>query len=235
VHGVAERLTDVERRIADAAARAGRDPARVRLVAVSKTFPASRVLEAVSAGLRTFGENRVQEATAKIPAVAAAASVPIEWHMVGQLQRNKARKAVELFDVIQSVDRTELAAALARAAADLGRRPRILLQVNVDEEAQKAGVLPKAAAQLLADVDRLPQLAPVGLMALPRACDDPEEVRPSFARLRSLLDDLNAGRPDEQRLAELSMGMTADFEVAVEEGATWVRLGTAIFGERKKP
>jgi pyridoxal phosphate enzyme (YggS family) len=177
----------------------------------------------------------VQEASAKIPAVAAATRIPLEWHMVGQLQRNKARKAVELFDVIQSVDRTELAAALARAAGDLGRRPRILIQVNVDEEAQKAGVLPKEAPRLLAEIDRLPQLAPVGLMALPRACDDPEEVRPSFARLRTLLDHLNAGRTEERRLAELSMGMTGDFEAAVEEGATWVRLGTAIFGERKKP
>jgi pyridoxal phosphate enzyme (YggS family) len=222
---IAERLRAVRERIDAAARRAGREPASVELLAVSKTFPAEAVREAAAAGQRLFGENRVQEAAAKIPDCGDG----IEWHLVGPLQRNKARRAVELFDVIHAVDRPELARALERAASQLGRRPRVLLEINVDEEPQKAGVAPGETKGLLEEVRACPSLVPAGLMAIPRACDDPEQVRPSFVRLRELREALCRIEP---RLVELSMGMSADFEVAVEEGATLVRVGTAIFGPR---
>lgn len=222
---IAERLRAVRERIDAAARRAGRDPAQVQLLAVSKTFPARAVLEAADAGQRCFAENRVQEAEAKIPEVGR----DLEWHLVGALQRNKARRAVELFDVIHSVDRPQLAHALQRAADAAGRRPRVLLQVNLDAEDQKSGAAPEALGALLDAVRACPALVPSGLMTIPRACDDPEEVRPSFARLAELARELRATEP---RLVELSMGMSADFEVAVEEGATLVRVGTAIFGTR---
>lgn len=227
---LADRLSRARARIAAAAARAGRAADDVALVAISKTFPAARVVEAVDCGLHRLGENRVQEAAAKIPEVDAARGAQ-EWHLVGALQRNKARKAVELFTVIESVDRPELARALDRAAADLGKRPRVLLQVNVDDEPQKAGVTPDEAGSLLQAIDACEHLDAVGLMAIPRAHPDPEQMRPAFARLRALRDALD---PSGERLPELSMGMTADFEVAIEEGATWIRLGTALFGERAR-
>lgn len=230
---VASRLTSVRERMRAAAMRVGRSPDEVRLVAVSKTFPTDRVLEGLSAGLDCFGENRVQEAARKIPAVAAATnSAPPTWHLVGALQRNKARRAVELFDLIQSLDRPELARALDRAAAGLGERLEVFLQINIDEEAQKAGVLPSEARELLDTVDACPNLRPAGLMAIPQPSPEPEEMRPSFARLRALSQELDRGRAEGERLRELSMGMSADFEIAIEEGATWVRLGTALFGER---
>ncbi len=232
--GIAARAEALRKRIDTVAREAGRDPADVRLLAISKTFPAERVLEATAAGLRSFGENRVQEAETKIPEVRAAADVRLDWHLVGQLQRNKARRAVELFDWIHSVDRPALASTLERHAEALQRRPRVLIQVNVDEEEQKAGVLPTELAQLAEHVDAMTHLELVGLMAIPRACEDPEQVRPSFERLRELLQQLNEGRADEARFTELSMGMSADFEAAIREGATWVRIGSAIFGERVK-
>jgi pyridoxal phosphate enzyme (YggS family) len=234
VSEVADRLGEVRERIARAARRAGRDPGAVRLVAVSKTFPAARVIEAIAAGIDCFGENRIQEASHKIPELRAACDAPVEWHFVGALQRNKARRAVELFDVIESIDRTSLAHDVAKAARALGRRPRVLLQVNVDAEPQKSGVSPADLPGLLESVAALSELEPVGLMAIPRPERDPERLRPAFVRLRELLEAVNAGREPARRLGELSMGMTADFEVAVEEGATWVRLGTAIFGERTR-
>lgn len=229
---VVERIAAVRARVAAAERRAGRPAGSVRLVAVSKGFAAAAVAEAVGAGLRVFGENRVQEAAAKIPAVAALCDAPLEWHLIGALQRNKARRAAELFDCVQSVDRLELAEELSRAALARGRVLAVLLQVNVDEEPQKAGVAPRDAAALLAGVDPLAGLRVAGLMAIPRARPDAEQVRASFARLRELRAELDAGRADERRLRELSMGMSGDFEVAIEEGATCVRVGSAIFGER---
>ena len=229
--GLAGRLATVRARIERAALAAARDPGDVGLIAVSKTFPPERVLEAVAAGLRVFGENRVQEAADKIPTVARATPVPIEWHLVGSLQRNKARRAVELFDVIHSVDRPALAHALERAAEQSGRRPGVLLQVDLEEEPQKGGVAPGDAAALAAEVAALPHLELLGLMAIPRARPDPEQQRPAFARLRSLLEELTLKHVG---LSELSMGMSSDFEVAIAEGATRVRIGTAIFGERRR-
>ncbi len=242
---IRENLREVHRRIATAARRAGRDPNEVKLLAVSKTFAHDRVLEAAAAGQLAFGENRVQEASRKIPAVAAefAATQPnvsmasmasmasMEWHLIGPLQRNKARQAVGLFDVIHSLDRSELAVALERAAEALDRRPRVLLQINIDDEPQKSGAAPSDARELLEATRACAHLIPIGLMTLPRACSDPEEVRPSFRRLRELLAELHQ---DEPRLVELSMGMSADFEVAIEEGSTQVRIGTAIFGPRSR-
>lgn len=227
------RLADLRARIERAAAVVGRDASAVKLLAVSKTQAPARVLEAATAGLRAFGENRVQEAAEKIPAVQAACAAPLEWHLIGGLQRNKARRAVELCDVIQSVDRPELLAALDKAAEETRRRPRIFLQVNIDREQQKGGCMPSAAAALAEAADQCANLELVGLMAIPRLCDNAEQVRPSFARLRALLAELNRTRPRERRLCELSMGMSGDFEVAVQEGATWLRVGTALFGERK--
>jgi pyridoxal phosphate enzyme (YggS family) len=230
VSDVAERLERVRQRVARAALDAGRRAETVRVIAVSKTFAPESVREAALAGQVAFGENRVQEAEHKIPEVEKLVAQRLEWHMVGQLQRNKARRAVELFDVIHSVDRLSLARALSRAAVDLGRHPRVLLQVDVDEEEQKGGAAPEDLPALLLEVDALPALEPVGLMAIPRAVRDPDDARPSFARLRLLLERLNAARAVP--LTELSMGMSADFEAAIREGATWVRVGTAIFGER---
>jgi pyridoxal phosphate enzyme (YggS family) len=231
VSEVAERLRAVRGRIERAARAAGRSPDEVRLIAISKTVAAARIAEAARAGQRAFGENRVQEAAAKLPEVARAFDAPLEWHLVGRLQRNKARAAVELFDVIHSLDRVELAEALDRAALAAGRRPRVLLQVNLDDEPQKGGVAPEELAALAATVDALPALELVGLMAIPRPAGSPGAMRPAFARLRALRDALAAGRG--RPLPELSMGMSADYEAAVAEGATWVRVGTAIFGERK--
>ena len=228
--GFAARLAAIRARIASSARRAGRDPAAVKLLAVSKTQPPERVLEAVRAGVRAFGENRVQEAEAKIPVVRALSPAPLEWHLIGSLQRNKAARAAALCDVIQSLDRAPLAAALEREAAVLERRLRVLLQVNVDAEPQKGGCAPDELPALARAVDACPHLELAGLMAIPRPCADPEGVRPSFARMRGLLAALNRERAAP--LLELSMGMSDDFEVAVEEGATWLRIGTALFGPR---
>jgi len=233
VSQVAERLAEIHARIARGARAAGRDPEAVKVLAVSKTQPPERVLEAVHAGVRAFGENRVQEADAKIEAVRRLSDETLEWHLIGGLQRNKVRRAAALCDVIQSVDRAPLVAALERECAALGRRPRIFLQVNIDAEPQKGGCAPAEVAELARAVDASDHLELVGLMAIPRACEDPEEVRPSFARLRDLLGELNRVRAHSLPLSELSMGMSSDFEVAVEEGATWLRIGTALFGERK--
>ncbi len=230
---IAERFASLRARLDRAAEKAGRDPGTVRLLAVSKTFEAARVREAIDAGHRSFGENRVQEAAAKIPELSAPGAPPLDWHLVGQLQRNKARTAVELFDWIHSVDRASLARALEGHAAALGRRPRVLIQVNVDQEPQKGGVAPAELADLVAEIDALPHLRLEGLMAIPLPRSDPEALRPAFARLRELLEELNRAR--ERELTELSMGMSADFEVAVAEGASWVRIGTGVFGERDKP
>lgn len=232
VPDIAERLATLHARIDAAALDAGRAPADVTLLAVSKTFDADHILEAAGAGLRAFGENRVQEAADKIPDVNARAPAPLEWHLVGSLQRNKARRAVELFDVIHSVDRLALATALDRAAGELQRRPRVLVQVNVDAEPQKGGIPPADAPALVAEVARLPHLELIGLMVIPQVQPDAEAQRPAFARLHSLLEELKLDHPG---LVELSMGMSADFEIAIQEGATIVRIGTAIFGQRSTP
>lgn len=219
-----ERLAAIRRRIDGAAARAGRDPGQVRLIAVTKTFGAAHVDAAIDAGLTDIGENRVQEARDKKPSVTRRAT----WHLIGHLQSNKVREAVRLFDVIQTVDSPSLAEKLARAAREQGRRLRVLLQVNVGGEEQKSGVDPEAAQELAAAVAALPELALSGLMTVPPVAP-PETLRPLFRELRLLRDRL---LPVHPACLELSMGMSDDFETAVEEGSTMVRLGRALFGER---
>lgn len=221
---------DVLGRIADAAARAGRNPASVTLVAVSKTVPADRVRAAVAGGLTVLGENRVQEGAAKIPVVAGA-----RWHLIGPLQSNKARRAIELFDVIESVHTAELAARLDGAVASMpGRAPLpVLLQVNVDADPAKAGFLPAELEASIGALDGLTALDYRGLMTIGRFTADPEEARPTFVTLRVLGERIRARWP---RLGpELSMGMSDDYAAAVEEGATIVRVGRALFGERHAP
>lgn len=209
----------LEARIAAACARAGRARAGVRLVAVTKTFPASDVDHAIAAGMIDVGENKVQEARDKKPSVAGSA----RWHLIGHLQSNKAKDAVRLFDVIQTIDSVELAERVARFAESEGKRQEVLVQVNVGEEEQKSGAEIADIPSLVRRVSALPSLHLSGLMAIPPFLEA-EAMRPYFRRLRALRDDLG--------LPELSMGMTDDFEVAIEEGATMIRVGRAIFGAR---
>jgi pyridoxal phosphate enzyme (YggS family) len=220
------RLQAVRYRIAAACARARRDPASVRLVAVSKTMPAELVREALAAGQTLFGENRVQEAIAKIESVGPGA----RWHLVGHLQKNKARQAVAAFELIHSVDGVELAAELDRRAAARELVQPVLVQANLAGEATKHGADEDRLLPLIDAVAARPNLELRGLMVIPPPVDDPSLSRTWFRRLRALRDLAaeRLGRP----LPELSMGMTDDFEVAIEEGATLVRIGRAIFGER---
>jgi pyridoxal phosphate enzyme (YggS family) len=224
---LAARLNQVRKRIAEAAAVAARDPSTITLIAVGKTFPAEVVSEAVEAGATDLGENRVQEAVAKRPQVATA-----RWHLIGPLQRNKAKAALETFDVIHTLDRPELADRLQKLLTEHWpeRRVPVLLEINIGREPQKAGVLPEDAIDLLRHAAACDRLDVRGLMAIPPWGDDPEASRPFFRELRVLRDRLcqTGGRA----LPELSMGMSHDFEVAVAEGATMVRVGTAIFGRR---
>jgi len=221
--------------MAAAARVAGRDPATVRLVAVSKTFPAEAVLEAAEAGQADFGENRVQEALQKQQAlqkIAPSADLPIRWHLLGHLQTNKARKAAPAFAVIQSVDGVELLDRLDRGAVEAGCSPELLVQVDLAGEASKFGVSPADVPRLFEAAAACRAARVVGMMTLPPAPDVPEDSRRWFRRLRELRDGWrSAGIPDVM-LRELSMGMSGDFEVAIEEGATMVRIGTAIFGSR---
>ena len=223
---VAARLAEVRSRIEAAATRAGRDPSEITLVGVSKTVEPERIRAALDAGLTHLGENRVQEAVEKMKALSDRAPT---WHLIGHLQRNKASRAVELFDRIETVDSLRLAQALERGAEEIGRDLRVFVEVNVAEEPQKAGVSPAETAALVDAIDVLPWLTVTGLMAIPPRRDDPEESRPAFARMRRLFDELREKRPE---LRHLSMGMSADFEIAIEEGATEVRVGRALFGSR---
>jgi pyridoxal phosphate enzyme (YggS family) len=224
---LAERIADVRQRIRSAADQAGRDPDSVTLIAVSKTHPAVVVDQAVAAGAVELGENRVQEASAKKPAVRAA-----RWHLIGPLQRNKAKTALETFDVIHTVDRLKIADRLQYLLDQHwpDRAVEVLLEVNVGDEPQKAGVAPADAGELLRAALSHDRLSVRGLMAIPPWGREPEASRPYFVGLRKLRDRLQ----DESghALPELSMGMSHDFEIAVAEGATLVRVGTAIFGPR---
>jgi PLP dependent protein len=225
---ISRNLQEIKQRLGEAAGLAGRDLAGVRLVAVTKTVGLNRLQEAVAAGHTLFGENYVQEAKAKI----AALGPGLTWHFIGHLQSNKARAAVELFDLIHSVDRLRLAQALDQAARRLGKVQDILLQVNLAGEASKSGAAPEDVQNLLSEISKMINLRVVGLMTMPPWFPDPEEARPYFRGLRELRDRLRRLNLVEGDLSELSMGMTGDFEVAVAEGATLVRIGTAIFGRR---
>ena len=221
------RLDEVRGRIEAATARSGRPPGAVTLVGVTKTVREDVIRAAVAAGLADLGENRVQEAQAKIPVVGRER---VRWHFIGHLQRNKAGRAVELFDRVHSVDDAEVAEALSRHATAAGRTLPVLVEVNVGGEASKFGVAPDGLAALLEQVAALPGLALDGLMTVGPPVETAGAARPVFARLRGLRDE--AERRLGRRLPGLSMGMSGDFEVAVEEGSTMVRVGGAIFGPR---
>jgi pyridoxal phosphate enzyme (YggS family) len=226
-------LTTLTERISAAAARAGRSSDAIAVVAVSKTFPAAAVLAVARSGQRHFGESYVQEALAKIAAIRAAApALPLTWHFVGPIQSNKTRQIAETFDWVQSVDRLKIAQRLAEQRA-AGRPPlNVLLQVNISGEASKGGVTPAGLPALARAVAQLPRLRLRGLMAIPQPADDPAQQRCPLAAMKRLFDAQRAaGFADWDTL---SMGMSADLEAAVAEGATMVRIGTAIFGERNK-
>jgi pyridoxal phosphate enzyme (YggS family) len=228
-HDLAENIAKVQERIAAACARAGRKPQEVRLIAISKTFPAELIRRAHEAGLREFGENRVQEAEAKRPALS---DLNITWHLVGHLQTNKAKPARELFQWIHSVDSLRLAEKLDKVAASRGAKLPVLIEVNLGGEAAKAGAESSAVAGLADELSRLETLELCGLMVIPPFLEEAEMVRPYFRRLRELAKDIAARDVPNVSMQELSMGMSHDFEVAIEEGATMVRIGTAIFGPR---
>jgi pyridoxal phosphate enzyme (YggS family) len=226
--GVAERLAALEQRMAAACRRAGRERAEVRLVGASKLQSAEKLAAAYAAGLRIFGENRVQEALAKAPALPA----DVLWHLLGPLQTNKARLAVDSFVLFHAIDRVKVARALDQEAARTGRPVAGLLEVNLGGEVSKHGFLPDGIAEAIAPLADLEHLRLVGLMAIPPPSGGPEGSRPWFRNLRALRDELEATPLWKNRLPELSMGMSDDFEVAIEEGATYVRVGTALFGPR---
>ena len=225
VSTITERLEAVRLRIAEACRRGGRSPDEVTLVAVTKGFPLEVVRQGAAAGIRHFGENRVQEAQAKLPLLADLSPRPT-WHMVGHLQTNKAKTALNLFDIIHSVDSLHLAEAISRRVPPSVRVP-VLLETNVAGEPAKYGFSPEELPAQAEAIRRLPGVDVRGLMTVAPMAEDPDELRPVFRRLRQLAQSLD--------LPELSMGMTDDFEVALEEGATIVRIGRAIFGERSQP
>ena len=227
--GIKENVAQVRERMAAACRRSGRGPDDVKLVAISKTFPPECIRAAYEAGLSDFGENRVQEAAVKRPALT---DLSITWHLVGHLQTNKAKTARELFQWVHSVDSFRLAQKLDQARASEGGRLPVLLEVNLGGEESKAGVGESEIIQLAQQVSQLAALEVRGLMVIPPFLDDPELVRPYFRRLRQLAQEVESRNIPNLSMQELSMGMSHDFEVAIEEGATMIRVGTAIFGPR---
>jgi len=227
------RLEAINRRIAAACERAGRQASEITLVAVSKTVAPARIREAIVAGVRDLGENRVQEAAVKIPELEAIAEEhQVRWHLIGHLQSNKARRAVELFDIVQSVDSFKLAERLDNIASEFDKRLPVFIEVNLGGEESKSGVAPNEVLRLCEQAGKFANLDLKGLMAVPPFSENPEDARPFFQRLRQLRDearDIGVAGPD---FKDLSMGMSNDFEVAIEEGATFVRIGTALFGAR---
>jgi len=227
------RLDAVRARIERAVRRAGRDPSSVTLVAVSKSVPVERLREAITNGCRVFGENRVQEALAKMEEVGGRAPGEIEWHLIGPLQTNKIKAVVGRFALLHAVDRLEVAERLDRAARERGITQEVLLEVNVAGEKTKHGFSPDEVVRVAEQMGALPGIRVLGLMAVPPAAGVPEEARLHFRRLRILAAEVQAQKIPHIMMRELSMGMSGDFEVAVEEGATLVRIGTALFGERE--
>lgn len=225
---VAANYRKVLERVSEAASRCGRDPKGIKLLAASKAQNASRILQAIEAGIGLFGENYVQEAEAKREAIRD----PVEWHMIGHLQRNKVKTALEIFDLIQSLDSLELARELDREGKKRGKTVRVFLEVNLGGEESKSGIAKDEVGSLLREVAKLPYLRIEGLMSVPPFSENPEEMRPYFRALKELKSDLMALNLPNVELKELSMGMTHDYPVAIEEGATLVRIGTAIFGPR---
>ena len=227
---ISEQIEQIRGRMDAAARSCGRDPASVKLVAVAKTVSVDAICEALAAGLAILGESYMQEA---IPKLTALAGKPVQWHFIGHLQSKKAKDAVKFFDLIHSVDSVKLAAALDRAAAKINKIQEILIQVNAAGETTKSGLDPDAVIGVIEEISRLSHIRIKGLMTLPPFFDEaPERVRPYFAALAALRDRIEAEKIPGVVMEELSMGMTGDFETAIKEGATLVRIGTAIFGER---
>lgn len=226
---VKNRLENVKNRIRKAAIDCQRDSQSIRLVAVSKTMSAKKVKEAIDAGVEILGENYIQEARKKIENLS---SYPVSWHFIGHLQSNKAKYAVRLFDLIHSVDNLRLAMELNKQAKKIDKVQDILIQVNVGQEVSKSGSSPEEAFDLVKNISRLENLRLTGLMTMPPFFNAPQKVRPYFSSLCDLRDRIKAVIPANVPMNELSMGMTNDFEVAITEGATLLRIGTAIFGER---
>lgn len=220
---IAHNVARVLERIAHACARVNRRPDEILLIAVSKTVEVSRIEQAIEAGVQHFGENYYQEAREKIPQIHA----PVQWHFIGHLQKNKVRGVVPLFEWIHTVDGMELAREIDRRAQLVGKRQRVLIEVNISREPQKYGVLPEETLSLAEQVAQLPNIQLQGLMGMAPIVEHPEQARPYFVQLRRLFEQLPAAYR-----SHLSMGMSQDFEVAIEEGATMVRVGTAIFGAR---
>lgn len=227
---IADNLQRVQQRIAAAAERSGRAATDITLVAVSKTISVERIQEAISAGVKHLGENRVQEAREKIPQIGA----PVTWHMIGHLQRNKAKYAVRLFDMIQSIDNQELAQEVDKRAAQVNRIMPVLIEVNTSGEASKFGVAPEQALELARQVDSLPNLQLQGFMTIAVFSEIEQAVRDCFKRLREIYETARIQSWERANISVLSMGMSHDFEWAIEEGATMVRIGTAIFGPRRE-
>lgn len=223
-------LEKIYQRINNAAVACGRDPAEIRLVAVSKTVPAERIRTAIEAGVSILGENYIQEAENKIEQLA---DLNVSWHFIGHLQSNKAKFAVRWFDLIHTVDSVKLAKEINKQATKLGKVQDILIQVNVGMEQSKSGVAETDSVSLIRDISELENIAVKGLMTIPPYFDAPEKVRPHFKALAALRDSISAQRIPNVSMEELSMGMTGDFEAAICEGATLVRIGTALFGERQ--
>ena len=224
-----DRLERVRERIRQTAKACGRPESDIRLVAVSKTMPAEIVKEAIDIGMTDFGENYIQEAREKITTLSAH---PVTWHYIGHLQSNKAKYAVRMFDLIHSVDSLKLAKELGKYAKKIDKVQAILIQVNVAKEESKSGVYIEDTLRLVRETSQLENIAVKGLMTMPPYFNAPEKVRPFFANLRQLRDQIKNENMPNISMEELSMGMTGDFEAAIEEGATMVRVGTAIFGER---
>ncbi len=237
---LSENIKSIYRRMAHAAMRVGREPDEVKLIAVSKNVSAQMVRRAIEAGMRDFGENRVQEFRDKHELLSrqidfsshnSSAGYRVAWHLIGHLQKNKAKAAVEFFDVIHSLDSLELAGQINRHAANMGKIQHVLIQVKLSDEVSKCGILKDNLLGIIDALTNMKNLRVEGLMTIPPFFDDPEKVRPFFRELREARDRAEALGFS---INELSMGMSHDFEVAIEEGATMVRVGTAIFGERKK-
>ena len=225
-----QRLEQIKQRIRQAAESCNRDAESVRLVAVSKTIATERVKDALECGVTILGENYIQEAREKFNALV---QYPVGWHFIGHLQSNKAKYAVRLFDLIHSVDSLKLARELHKQAQKADKVQAILVQVNISGEGTKSGISAKEAPGLISEISRMENLSIKGLMTMPPYFYQPEKVRPFFAALRQLRDEIKNQAPANVSMQELSMGMTGDFEVAIQEGASLVRIGTAIFGERK--
>ena len=226
---VADNLLSVKERIEKAALKAGRDPGEIKLVAVSKTVGVEEIREAISAGATILGESYVQEAKEKIEEI----DHQVQWHMIGHLQTNKVKQAINLFDMIHSVDRIGLAEEINKRAKQSGKRVSVLIQVNISQETTKSGIERDRAISLVLEVSNLTNLKVEGLMTMPPYFDDPDDARPYFKSLRELKGEIGGERFENISMKELSMGMSNDFEIAIEEGATIIRVGTAIFGERE--